>query len=91
MHLEFDPEDLQRLIAPIVAEVLGQTDQAQQRLGNGRLAYSEAEAAGLLGIARHSLRDSRLRGELVGTKIGNRIFYEHAELLSYLARQRLTR
>ena len=38
----------------------------------GRLAFTEPEAAALLGVKPHVLRDCRRRGELQGAKVGSR-------------------
>ena len=90
MRFEFDQADLKPLVAAVVSEVLEQVDQTQQRLGNGRLAYTEQEAAQLLGIPRHSLRDLRLRGLVKASKLGVRIVYSKEQLVDLLARQQMT-
>ena len=90
MHLEFDHDTLRALVRPIVTEILEQVDQTQRRLGDGRrLAFTESEAASLLGIAKHNLRDCRLREEITGAKVGNKTVYEATELRAFLARQRM--
>lgn len=61
---------------------------APRNVSAERLAYPEAEAAMLLGVARHVLRDARLRGEIKATRIGKRIVYARDELLRFLARRR---
>lgn len=85
MNLVFDSTTLRKLVRPIVAEVTAAIEIAGDR---DRLAYPEPEAAALLGIASHQLRDARLRGEITATKVGGRIGYERAELVAYLARNR---
>lgn len=85
MNLSINPEELRPVITAIVAEVLAQTSA----LGDARLAFTEPEAAGLLGIKPHALRDARLRQEIRATKIGGRIGYSRDELLAYLSRQQL--
>jgi len=55
-----------------------------QRGQDGRLGYTEAEAAALLGVRPYVLRDARLRGEVHARKIGKRYIYPRAELLRYL-------
>ena len=54
------------------------------RLPSERIGYPEAEAAELLGIGKHVLRDARLRGEIHATKIGKRIVYSRNELMRWL-------
>ena len=76
--------DIRPIVEAVVAEVLAQAGPLRAE----RLAYTEPEAAGLLGIRSHQLRDARLRGEITATKVGGRIGYEKSELLAYLARQR---
>jgi hypothetical protein len=83
MHLEVSAEDLRPIVAAAVAEVLAQVAETDARLGK-RLGYPEAEAAELLGIAPHVLRDARLRGEISARKIGRGYIYERTSLVAFL-------
>ena len=76
------------VVSQTVAQTLAQVEQDRARL-DGRLAFTEAEAASKLGIPRHSLRDARLRGEIVASRIGKRILYQRDELLRLLDSNRL--
>ena len=87
MQLTFDPDTIREFARPIIEEVASAL-LANPIGGNERLAYTEPEAAELLGIAAHQLRDARLRGEITSTKVGGRIGYERSELIAYLARGR---
>jgi len=89
MNLDLDPADLQPIIAATVAETIDRLEADRARL-NGRLAYREAEAAALLGIPAHSLRDARRRGEIVASLVGKRILYSRTELLAFLQRRRVS-
>jgi hypothetical protein len=86
MRIEFEDHDLDPLVEQVVRRVLEQREAADANLAD-RLAYSEAEAAALLGVRRHVLRDARLRRELDGAKVGKRIMYTREELLRFLGRQ----
>lgn len=88
MNVTFDTQEMRSLVIAVVTEVLAAIDG---HAADGRIAYPEKEAAALLGIAPHQLRDARLRGEITGTRLGGRIGYERNELCEYLSRQRLTR
>ena len=56
-----------------------------------KLAFTEAEAARLLSLNTHQLRDERLRGRITASKIvGNRIAYRREDLLEYLTSRRIT-
>jgi hypothetical protein len=72
-----DLEAFKPLVAEVVRTVLAELKRAN---GSSRLAYTEAEAAALLGVPRHSLRDCRLRGEIHATKVGKRLIYARSEL-----------
>jgi excisionase family DNA binding protein len=85
--ISFDDAILRPLIERIVATVLDRLQGEQEALRD-KLAYTEAEAAALLGVERYVLRDARLRGELSGSRVGKRVLYEREELLGYLRRQR---
>jgi Helix-turn-helix domain len=89
--LRFDPAGLSPLIRAVVAEVLAQVAADQQRLPDtGKLCYSEAEAAALLGVEPHVLRDERRRGRIAASQImGRRIKYTRADLMAYLAARRI--
>ncbi|MHB8898073.1 MAG: helix-turn-helix domain-containing protein [Thermoguttaceae bacterium] len=76
--------------AQVVEEVLRQRDADEARLGD-RLAYTEPEAAALLGIQPHVLRDCRRRGEIHARLCGKRYLYPRAELLRYLSDTRAGR
>lgn len=88
LSLNLDGEALRPLIAAVVAETMAAVQRDQETLGD-RLAYSEAEAAGLLGLNVHQLRDERLRGRIGASVIvGRRVRYTRADLTAYLAAQR---
>jgi hypothetical protein len=87
LKIEFDREDLRPLVHLAVAEALGRMEEERAKL-NSRLAYTEPEAAVLLGVKPHVLRDCRRRGELQGAKLGSRIVYTRADLLDFLDRQK---
>ena len=71
-------------VAQIVEETLAQREADEAKLGD-RLAYPEPEAAGLLGIQQHVLRDCRRRGEIEAKLCGKRYLYPRSELLRYLS------
>ena len=87
MNLHVDATDLRPLIQTVVAEVLAQSVTDKAKL-NGRLGYTEPEAAALLGVARHTLRDCRLRGEISARMVGRRYIYSRDSLLKFLEGKR---
>lgn len=87
LKLDLPADVLRPIVAAIVAEVLDQRAGDERRIPE-RLAYSEAEAAALLGVQRHVLRDARRRGELTGSRAGRGIVYEPAELRRWLGASR---
>src|SRR5262249_50158922 len=88
MHLELDPAALKPLIEQVVTEALARLETERARL-NGKLAYSEPEAAALLDLEPHQLRDERLRGRIQASVIvGRRIRYLREDLLAYLLNRR---
>ena len=91
LTLNIEPGALRPLVAEIVREVLTQLDEAQARLPD-KLAFSEAEAARLLGLAPHQLRDERLRGRIAAsTIVGRRVRYTRDDLVRYLTDRRVER
>lgn len=87
MQVNFDQSDLRLLVEQVIDAVLAELETDEQRLGS-KLAFTEPEAAALLSLKPHQLRDCRLRGELSGSKVGKRILYERRELLEFLRRRR---
>jgi hypothetical protein len=79
-----DIDVLQPIIQATVRATLAEIEATEHTLGD-RLAYPEAEAAALLGIPRHVLRDCRLRGEIIGRMVGKRVVYSREALVRFLA------
>jgi hypothetical protein len=48
------------------------------------LGYTEGEAAAMIGVARHVLRDCRLRGEITARRVGKRFVYSRSTILRFL-------
>lgn len=87
MKVQFDQEDLRPLVRMVVAEALDRMEEERAKL-IGRLAFTEPDAAVLLGVKPHVLRDCRRRGELQGARVGSKIVYTRADLLDFLERQK---
>jgi hypothetical protein len=86
--LSFDIDALRPLIRQVAEEVIAFIRETDERLPD-RLAYSEAEAARLLELEEHVLRDERRRGRIGASRIvKDRIRYTRADLLGYLAGRR---
>ena len=78
-------------IADRVAERLERGASTADRIGQPqRIGYTEAEAAQLMGIPNHRLRDARLRGEISAKKVGRGYVYSRRSLLAWLEKSDLT-
>jgi hypothetical protein len=89
LSLLLNAEMLRPVIQLVVAEVLAALEADRATLPD-RLAYSEAEAARLLGLHQHQLRDERRRGRIAASRIvGGRIAYRREDLAAYLLERRL--
>ncbi len=69
-------------LAPLVEQIVRHVLAGQA----GRVAYTEAEAAELLGVPAHVLRDARLRGEITGKRLGKKVIYAADELRAFARR-----
>ena len=87
LKLDIDVDELRPLVHLAVAEAMARMEEERARF-HGRLAFTEPEAAVLLGVKPHVLRDCRRRGELDGAKVGSKIVYTRADLLEFLERQK---
>ena len=83
MNLQIDAAELRRLMEQTVIATL-ETVRADHAKLNGRLGYTEPEAAALIGVARHTLRDCRLRGEITARMVGRKYIYSRDSLLRFL-------
>ena len=87
LTLQLDPKSLRPLVEAVVAEALARLENERDKLV-GRLAYTEAEAAKLLSLRSHQLRDERRRGRIQASHgSGKLILYSPAQLAEYLARR----
>lgn len=85
LKLEIDIEAIRPHLEKIVADVLAKLDSTRDRM-DGRIAFSEQEAARMLSLNPHQLRDIRRRGEIrASVACGGRIRYAKEDLLRYLA------
>ncbi len=89
-RLELDPETLRPVIELVVTETLTRMEVLQAKFSD-QLAYTEPEAAALLSVQPHVLRDLRLAGEIEASKVGRRIVYMRKHLIDYLERNRWIR
>ena len=88
LELKLDESALRPLIRLVIAEVLAEMDELQKGRSD-RVAYTEAEAASMLALNKHQLRDIRLSGKINYTTIvGRRVRYTRADLMAYLNRER---
>src|SRR5262249_5666672 len=86
LSLQLDAEVLSPVIDAAVERALVRFAEAQQKL-NGKIAYSEAEAAALIGVEAHVLRDARREGDLPAFVIrGGRVRYLAKDLIAYVTR-----
>lgn len=80
MELRFDPAELKSIVAEVIAEMA-------DRFGDDdRLAYTEVEAAQRIGVAKHVLRDERLKGRIQPGRSGRNWLYSRRILLAYVER-----
>ncbi len=90
VSLVIDAGALRDLVADVVRETLAAIEAEHRQVPGDRLAYSESEAARLLGLNVHQLRDERLRGRVAASVVvGKRIRYLRDDLLVYLRRGRV--
>jgi hypothetical protein len=88
LSLSLDAAALRPLVQVVVHEVLAAVEQDRARVPD-RLAFSEQEAARLLGLNVHQLRDERLRGRIQASQVvGRRVRYLREDLINYLMASR---
>ena len=89
LNISLDADALRPVIEAAVAETMARIAADSANMGD-KLAFDEQEAARLLGIEPHVLRDARLRGCISASRItGRRIRYARTDLLEYLQRNRV--
>jgi hypothetical protein len=87
--LQIPETQFRSLVKSVVARVFSELEQLK-KTHDGRLAYTEAEAASMLGLKQHQLRDIRLDGKISHTRIvGRQIRYTPQDLIDYLTRERV--
>jgi hypothetical protein len=85
LSVNLDPETLRPLVQLVVGEVL-----AALEADRDRVAFTEQEAAALIGMKHHVLRDLRLTGQVSASRsVGGRILYQRSDLVAYLAERRV--
>ncbi len=83
-----DASAFRAAVAEVVADAMSRLDAARASAGE-KIAYTEAEAARLLSLNQHQLRDERRRGRITGSVIvGRQVRYTKDDLTAYLMRER---
>ncbi|MBM4090979.1 MAG: hypothetical protein FJ276_16385 [Planctomycetes bacterium] len=82
-----DKADLRPLITEVVRETMAEC-RGMFAGDEPRLAWREDEAAALVGMQPHQLRDRRLEGQVLATKIGRSWHYTRDELMKLFAEKR---
>lgn len=89
LKVDFDIEALAPLLTEIARATIAEVQAQEAKLGK-KLAYSEPEAAAMLDLEPHQLRDARRRGVIAASVItGRRVRYLRQDLLDYMARCRV--
>lgn len=87
--INFEAEDFAPLVRQIVAETLTSMQSKFDEMGK-RLAFTEEEAAEMIGLKSHQLRDERRRGRIQASQIVCRaIRYSREDILRYLMTNRI--
>ncbi len=82
--IQCDPELLRPIVEAVLAEALARLEADRARFSD-KMAYGEPEAARLLSLRVHQLRDERRRGRIEASQgPGRLILYTPAQLLAYL-------
>ena len=84
MQVELKVDDVRPIVRACLVEILEREDGILSQLDRERIAYPEREAAALLGVAPHVVRDLRLKGQLHGKRFGRGVLYEKQELIRFL-------
>jgi hypothetical protein len=88
MKVELSHDDLTPLIQEVVQQTLARLEEVRAALPD-KLAFPEPEAARLLSLNSHQLRDERRRGRITASVgPGRKILYSRQDLLDYLAARR---
>lgn len=95
MELKIPDAELRKLVREVVRQVLSELDQHHGDLDGvfaGRACIGEGEAAAVLGIRQHQLRDMRARGEIRWSQGPKRKpLFTREQLLDYLSRREVER
>jgi hypothetical protein len=87
-QVALDSALLEPLIARVVEQTIVRLDEAREALPD-KIAFGEADAARLLSLRAHQLRDERLRGRIkASVGPGKKVLYSRSDLLTYLASRR---
>jgi hypothetical protein len=87
LNLQLDPTSLEDFVRRVVEQTIAALDAQRAQLDSG-LAYTEAQAAALIGQQPYQLRDERQKG-LIEASSGpaRKILSTRASLLAYLAKR----
>ncbi|QDT49467.1 hypothetical protein Pan258_35160 [Symmachiella dynata] len=80
---------LRDLVRDAVREALDARADAEAAMPASALSFWEPQAAELIGIKAHALRDLRRKGLVEAVRLGGRICYRRESLVALLEQQRI--
>ena len=89
VQINLDAESVHPVLQLLSESLLEQLKEQVRQEEPERLGYTEPEAAVMLGMKAHQLRDERLRGRVECYRVtGNGVRYSRQHLLDYLTRDK---
>jgi len=79
VKLELSPDDLKPIVAEAVAQAIEQLRGNELRFAE-QFGFPEAQAASLIGVRPHVLRDLRLKGLAKAKRVGRGYLWHRNEL-----------
>ncbi len=84
LTMQLPEAELREFVKVVIGETLDRLAGERNAMSD-RMAFNEPEAAQLIGVPRHVLRDARRRGEITASRVGKRCVYKRGNLEKYLA------
>lgn len=85
-HIALNPEEFEPIIQRTVERTLEGLDLSQLNAAPQKRYLTEREAAELLGVEPHVLRDARKRGEINFHRFGRSVRYTYDQVEDYARR-----
>ena len=83
--MQIEQHELKTIADLVVASLEPKLEELRETMHGSQIAFSEKEAAELIGVTRHALSQARRQGRIQAGQVGKGYVYTRQQLLEFVS------